>query len=242
MFGLLYGLYVAGSAIVDGVSGTIENHGLKEHGKELQAEGKNPAGIYLDRYGSTRLINSGELCRVDPAINENLGKDVCVRDIHGNVIRNMTEEKRINRANEAVRKGRTVYLYNEYGNHDYDDYYNVMNYCKGTQFKDLKNGKIYVARNFFIKEKRNYISAYMDLDGKLVRETDSYRNSKNPLSEKEVEEFIIEFNKAQIDGNGWKGTKNEIYPTDRFGEKRKQPSMFALDQFYCNKEVIMGDC
>lgn len=243
MIGLLYGLYVVGAAVVDGVSGAVENHELKEHGRELQAEGKNPAGIYLDRHGATRLINTGELCKVDPAINENEGKDVCVRDIHGNVIRNLTEEKRSVKAREAAMDGRTVYLYNYRGNHEYDNYYDVKSYCKGSQYKDLDTGEIYVARKFFIKDRRTHISFYMDFEGNLIRETDSYKiSNEKVLNEKEVEDFILKFNEAQSNGNGWKGYKKDIYPTDCLGKKRAQPSCFALDQFYCNKEVVWGDC
>lgn len=213
MFGILYTLAKTGAALVDGAMGVVENKQLKKHAKDLQKEGKNPAGYYLDRYGKQRLIDSDKQVTVDFAINESYGKDVCVRDVHGNVIRNLTDEKREARKEEARDNKRTVYLYNEHGNGVYMGATHRDKggdgFCEGAQFKDIETGEIYVARRHYICSDKELgpnapmfsgkVIMYMTLDGKLVRESDSdalkRRRGEIKPSKEMIDAYIEKYNR-----------------------------------------------
>lgn len=249
MIGILYTLVSAGILTADCISGAIENHQLRE---DARKRNDNPYGYYLDRRGNERLISTNQLCSVNPMIDEHDGKDVCVRDIRGNVIRNLTEEKREERRLEAIEKGRSVYLYREYGNGIYNGTYHRDfggdGYCEGAQFKDLKNGNIYVARNFYVKDLSNTcgdVYYYMDFNGKLVRESDCMKfkraSGECKISKESSDLFIKNFNESQ-DKNGYNNTKNDICIVDNFGKATGKINEYALKQYYCNNKAVSDDC
>ena len=249
MIGILYVLLQTGAAVASGVSDVIRNETSKTIAKELQKEGKNPYGTYYDCRGRERLLENGTICSVDVAVVEDDGQDRCVRNVHGEVIRNLSEEESNERKENAIKDGRTTYLYRKNGNGIYNGKYHLDRggdgYCWGTQLKDLTTGDIYVARRFLVTEgkKKQYTNFYMDLNGLLVREADSdiYKRKigENVLSEEAVKEFIKKFNNKQ-NGNGWYDCKDKIVLKDNFG-KAKGFNQIYLRKYYCNENDVSQD-
>lgn len=198
MFGLIYLATSTVASIVSGVKGAHENSECIKRGKERKRKGQNIANIYYDRLGTTRDLDTHDIVSVDHIYCESRGEDACVRDLYGNVLRNLSEEKRTERWNAIQMNnpnGDTVCFWKPHS---------VNNAIWGNQYKDLKTERIFVARNFKYPTSYGTCGAsgdfYMDCQtGLLVRETDMYkkRRDKNRVSDELVERFIIEFNNRQ---------------------------------------------
>lgn len=257
MFGIIYALICTGAALVNAANNGISNAQGKQWAREQEAAGREMYGTYFDYRGVRRDIKTNEYRNVDFAIVENDGKDRCVRGLHGEVIRNLTEEEANRRKQVAIAEGRTAYLYRKYGNGIYNGSYHRDHggdgFCEGTQFKDLKTGQIYVGRRFFVNDpalKRdglfggNTMCFYMNLDGLLVREADCemFKRRRGELvpSRKNVANFIEEFNEKQLHGNGYKGWKDKMYHKDAFG-KVSGKNQYAFKQYYCNDCQVSQD-
>lgn len=239
MFGIIFGALVLGAAVVDGLVGVVSNHNAREHAKTLD---ENKSNIYVDRSGATRDIRTNIRVDLDPDVVELHGQDKCMRDYNGNILRNFTEEKREKRRIDAIKKGRTVYLYRERANGIYQGEehreFGGDGYCEGTQFKDLATGEIYVARKIYIKEKRVFVPFYMNLNGMLVRTCDSYKLNSD-LSQKEIRDFIVLFNNKQK-ANGWNNCKDKMFFKDRFGNITIR-NPYTSKEYYCCENKITGD-
>lgn len=145
---------------------------------------------YLDMYCVERRPN-GDYCKT----KRNRNGDLIQEDIHGNVVRNFSQEKRdkINSSSET-----TVLKMS-------DEDLTVSTYTnpvpKGIKYIDKKTKEEYVIRCFFVpvsEKKRYYVYFYMRTsDGTLVRTTDG-ENKYGHLKDRDIiDQFIQEFNQNQ---------------------------------------------
>ncbi len=257
MIGILFTLFNIGVAAADGISKAVQtNDGIKR-AYERKANGIEDYNTYFDYRGVRRDLNTHEIRNVDFAIVESDGKDRCVRDVHGNVVRNLTEEEADKRKQKAIAMGRTTYLYRKYGNGIYNGSYHRDHggdgFCDGAQFKDLKTGQIYVGRMFYVRDPAlkgdgyyggNTMYFYMDLKGLLVREADcemlKRKRGERVPSEENVMKFIAEFNDKQLYGNGYNGWKDRMYRKDAFGNISGKDE-YAFNKYYCNDSQARQD-
>lgn len=230
MFGIFYALGLAIATIVSGTSSMLENKYQIDKAKKARAKGNNKYNIYTDRRGAIRDIESGQLRNIDPITVEKEGMDQYVRDIYGNPIRNLSAERRIERIQESSKDPkRTVSLWKE-GSTTRNAGFECHPYCTGKQYRDLKNGNIYVCRMLSFPDEviRNggYGKFYMDIrNGLLVRECDSQKYDREKgfyeYSEDTCNSFIEYFNRKQKEGgchplarkkeiSGWDLTENEF--------------------------------
>lgn len=239
MFGIIMAIVSTGTALIDGIRRGHENVQAIKRGYQRQLDGTDDTNTYFDIHGNRRDLKTHQIRKVDFAIVESHGQDRCIRDQYGNIVRNYTEEKREARRKEALANNRTVYLYRELANGIYSGEehreFGGDGYCEGQQYKDLSNGHIYVGRSIMIKGTQiEHVDFYMDLNGYLVREADSWRlkrkRNETLLSKDEVNRFIIEFNNNQ--------RNNKPKPhLDNFGKpiKNNGEYIYDLGQYYHNK-------
>ena len=254
MFGIVMAILSLGHATIDGIKKVREDSYAIKRAQERKANGKDYTNTYFDWKGTRRDLDTHQYRRVDFEVVENYGQDQCIYDIHGNVVRNLTAERRnkkyLDAKDSALVTGRTVVLYRDgngvYGGKSHRDL-GGDGYCEGSQFKDLKTGQIYVARRFVLKDKDktcgDVIYYYMTLDGMLVREADSIikkrKNNEVKVSKETSLKFINQFNSKQRQ-NGWYDTKDKMFFRDAFGNKAGRNTA-ATDKFYCNDAKIRYD-
>lgn len=253
MFGIALSVATLIAGICSGLKKNHENELAHKRGLERRANGTDITNTYFDCDGIRRDLDSHAPRIVDLQIVESRGEDQCIRDVNDNIIRNLSEERRMKKFNEARRKGgRTVVLYKTIGNCPTNENQGGDGYCYGPQFKDLTNGEIYVARRFEVRPLKKgcdvdfgYVTFYMRLDGIIVREADSVTQKRNRgkdvPSVEEVKKFIDIFNYKQKNGNGWNDCKNKINKIDSFGNIVGK-NCYALYRYYCNKSVVYVDC
>lgn len=253
MFGIIMGLISTGCAMIDGIKRGYESAQGYNRGLQRKANGSDNTNTYFDWRGACRDLDTGELRFVDPILNESYGQDQCIRDVRGNVVRNLSEERRQAKFDEAKKKGdRTVVLYDKNGIViRAAKSQNIKDYCEGPQFKDLANGSMYVARRFKLKDLKKgdeidagYVTFYMNFDGLLVREADSVTKKReqgvNVPSVEEVTAFINKFNTKQGCENGWYNCKDKIYHRDSFGNL-DYINFYNASQFYCSENIVFND-
>ena len=254
MIGIIMGLVTTGHAIIDGIVRSYESAQGYNRGLQRKADGTDNTNTYFDWRGTRRDLDTGEIRFVDPILNESYGQDQCIRDVYGNVVRNLSEERRQAKFDEAKKKGdRTVVLYDSEGIVVRTaKSQNIKDYCEGPQFKDLENDSMYVARRFKLKDLKKgdsadvgYVNFYMNFDGLLVRESDSVTQKRkqgiNVPSVEEVNAFISKFNAKQSCENGWYNCKNKMYHKDNFGNLDHLDS-YEVGRYYCNKNKVFTDC
>ena len=198
-------------AVKDGV----ENSQAWNKGYNKKVKGQNNYNIYYDNRGCARDLDSGRRVYIGP-----YGKhgEVIVEDERGNVLRNITQEKRDIKYEEKKRNtnGDTVCRY--MSEHDVSS--RKMS-VPGERYKDLNNGRLYVERT--IKTDRVRINPncagykrlngctemkfYIDVDTLMVvRETDSsYQFRKKCLAEgdkwaltdEEINSLISDINESR---------------------------------------------
>lgn len=243
MIGIVFSLIHLGEQLVDNVHKIIQTEQGIRRAEERKANGTDNTNTYFDWRGARRDLNTNELRHVDFAIAENDGQDQCIRDMYGNVVRNLTQEKRDGREEASIRSGRTVYLYREYANGIYNGAehrdFGGDGLCEGSQYKDLRTGAVYVARRVPMKGVGTpSVPCYMDLSGRFIREADSVElNRKNGTitsSKEEVIEAMAELNKGRI------------RPTpmlDAFGKPRYNDGLYKsqMGKYYLNKNAVKGD-
>ena len=244
MIGLLYLGFMIGGTIFVGLKAANENAGSIKRAKDKQKNGKNPHGIYIDRRGTTRSLSTGKIVSVDYIGCETEGKDQYLRDMYGHPIKNLSEERRVQREAEAKENPdprRTVIEWKK-GIPEVRTHIEGNPYYAGDTYKDLKSGDIYVCRSIplpnDLTQGRRYCSCYMNIDtGLLVRESDSQiydrQRSLYDVPEDVIAKFIDHFNKKQMDRgyffdsnipstNGWDKTESDFSKRLRLGN------------FYCN--------
>lgn len=244
MFGLFYAAVTAIATTISGVKCAIEEQQQIDKAKKRKEEGKNKYNLYTDRKGATRDLATGELRSMDYICCEDRGEDQYLRDMYGNPVRNLSEERRQARYYAAKNDPRrTVSLWKkDYAHSKQLAGYQGRPYYCGEIYKDLSNGKLYVCRRFSIPSEvsSGYGSGkyYMDTEtGFLVREADSmiYERQKGccNVSEETSKKFIDYFNKKQQGEGyhlrskvrnkyGWDDTETELGKASRMGN------------YYCN--------
>lgn len=254
MFGIIMAVVSLGHATIDGIKKVREDSYAIKRAQERKANGADYTNTYFDWRGVRKDLDTHQYREVDPELVEHYGKDQCMYDINGNVVRNFSEERRAKKykdaQNMALATGRTVVLYRD-GNGVYNGKthreFGGDGYCEGPQFKDLKTGEMYVARRLFVKGKdktdMGCIYYYMTLDGLLVREADSIikkrKQNEIKVSKETSLDFIKQFNEKQRQ-NGWYDTKDKMFFKDAFGNKASR-NYAATDKYYCNNEKIRSD-
>lgn len=172
MFGLLYSLFVGGAHVVKGIQDTIENEEYK------QKYCDDNAGTYHDNKMRMRDQKTGRIVSYE---KDRRTGEVWLRDsLTCQRIRNITQDETERHYEDERRKylnGATARTYVQYGkdNHRNDK-------CRGIRYKDLENGKLYVAREipggyYYINGEECYagttINCLMDLQTyQYVRPTD----------------------------------------------------------------------
>jgi hypothetical protein len=198
LIGILLGLITFGERVVDSAHKAVQSSQGYKRGLERRANGIDNTNTYFDWRGMRKDLDTHEYRSVDLKICERNGEDQCIRDIRGNVVRNLSEERR-NLAFERAKlnSNNTVSLYRKYGNGAYGsgEHRNLGGdgYCEGTQYKDLKTGEIYVARYF------KGVIVYMDFNGRLIRESDETKKARTEGEEfthsaSEIQKYINEYN------------------------------------------------
>lgn len=65
MFAIVYGMFNLIGAIISGTKAAKRNYECIKEAELKRAQGKNRAGIYYDRKGATRLLDTHELVSID---------------------------------------------------------------------------------------------------------------------------------------------------------------------------------
>lgn len=230
MFGLIYAIIIICAVLISGIKCAVEEQEQITKAKKRREEGNNKYNLYTDRLGHTRDLRTGQLRMMDYISCEQEGEEQYLRDIYGNPVRNLSEERRLERRIEAANDPRrTVFFYKE-GPDRIRAGSNGRPYYSGKQYKDLKTGQVYVCRRIeFPREiSPNGGSGvfYMDVsNGLLVREADRQifdrTNGKYKFSEEQCKQFIELFNEKQREGgyapmarsinkSGWKQNESEL--------------------------------
>lgn len=180
---------------------------FKEDRKEYvynKKERSNPNqyGTYYDYKGRERDVKTNQPIYTQRAKNQ----DLIQKDKHGNIIRNISEEKRSiefqKNLIDPVRKN-TVYIWNENDSHRNDPNENR----RGYWHVDYDTRDVYVVRTVkeFTRGRQNdkTLSCFMDINtGKIVRITDAQKNiyerwrerGEKCMSDSEIKEFIDRVN------------------------------------------------
>lgn len=247
MIGLLYLGFMIGGTILAGIKAAGDNEGSIRRAKERHRKGKNPYRIFIDRRGATRSLDTGKIVSVDYIGCETEGKDQYLRDMYGHPIKNLSEERRVQREVEARLNPdprRTVVEWKK-GIPEVRTHIEGNSYYAGDTYKDLKNGNIYVCRSIPLPKEfvqgRKYCSCYMDVNtGLLVRESDSQKFDRQrklyDVSEEIVNKFIGYFNEKQMNegyflnsnipqSTGWNETESDFSKRLRLGN------------YYCNNYI-----
>lgn len=234
MIGIIFGLLNFGGRVVDSAHKAVQNHDGYMRALKRKRDGTDNTNTYFDWQGTRRDLKTHEFRSVDLAVVESYGEDRCIRDIYGNVIKNLSEEDRQQRLAQAkVDPLKTVALHRAIGNGTSTGQvirkYGGDGYCEGPQYKDLETGEIYVARCF------EGVVVYMDLTGRLIRESDRTKRDRRsgkhlPYTESEINKFIEEYNKTRVKKSdlGIPDYQNPLY-------------IHKLNKLYMNKKAIRGE-
>ena len=249
MFGLVYAIIIFFAIVISGIKCAIEDNEQISKAKELKAEGKNKHDLYTDRLGHTRDLRTGQLRHMDYVGCEAEGKDQYLRDMYGNPVKNISEERRWERVAEAradarrtVSLWKPAIIYHKRGREGNPPWY-------GNEYRDLENGRKYVCRTLTfpheINEKGGGGKYYMDTQtGLLVREADCQifdrKHGKYEYSEEMNKAFIEFFNKKQSTTGYFRDSKRpRVSGWDQVeSESDKQK---RLDDFYCNRDNCLDE-
>ena len=219
MFGFLYAIGLGIGGLIHGVKTSARDAELKEKWSELERNGENLGHIYMDSKGHFRTLRSGQI--VIPTLKNG---DSVIEDLHGNVLYNISQEKREKDFKEKVKEnnGKERAIYYTVYDCKTTPIQSKSEVVTGTVYRDVYNNALYFKRifywtdddmsyenawgikcDFLRKQKYSYCKVfYMDINtAKLVdvAETDSTKFNAPP---DKCQEFIKYFNKAQ-DNGGW---------------------------------------
>ena len=233
MFGLFYTLAQTLHLIGSGVKVDYEEHLARDRGKERLAKGENNMNVWIDRFGQYRDLDTDEVRVFSRGFG---GEDDKLLDSKGNVIRNLSLEKRIKEAAKLAAQApegtkAVRYTYWHYNNTPMKK--SASEYVEGTVYKNIKTGELYLSRHFrwFDNDMTSYASIradlgethsarfYMNMDGLLVSIADG-------CNEDEIAcyRFMNYFNKQQKETDGW-----AFSPYFDFDKKHR-----FMNTYYCN--------
>lgn len=225
MFGLLYGLFFGGAYAASKISESIEDSQWKKHAIEEKNAGRNTENLYRDHKGIYR-----DLFTHQPRVQYvNKYGEACLSDIHGNTVRNLSEEKKnnewIQRLKESDEGVKAVFY----------EYWTKVNsrlredgpIC-GNVYKDVRTGELYFERTIIwdpvtfkqsnlLNPQAMVSKFYMRIsDGTLAGRSDDweeayenrYKDTFLKPTEAQAEEFILFFNEKQKNG-GWRYYSND---------------------------------
>lgn len=226
MFGVLYAISVGIGSIISGTKGIIDNSKAYNRGEQRYQSGEDLSRTYIDRKGATRDLVSNQYVDVRRSFDSRDDDDLYVWQ-NGNKIRNVSELKREREfylGTQGNCLNRTADLYDR-------RYWSLGRSSnakiKGSFYKDLETGDIYVCRSFYVE--KSTVLFYMSIKtGYLIRKSDTQfdyesKYPNNVVDNKAIYDFIIDFNKKQKDG-GWYVAKDLDGNTVR--------------DYYCNKFEI----
>lgn len=164
MVGLLIAVIGVGAAAVSGIKGYMENIDARYRGEQRCKNSENPWNIYYDRKGYCRDLRTDEIRFVDhdPYTGDTIMKGQSLQTV-ANLSKEWREKRYLEVRSHHPEWQTTVY----YGTLTRKAEGNGK--CvTGDRWKDLDNGRIYVARSY------NNLSFYMDIySGKFVRISDA---------------------------------------------------------------------
>ena len=232
MIGIIFALITFGERVVDSAHKAVQNSRGYKRGLERRSNKTDNTNTYFDWRGTRRDLDTNEYRSVDFAVCEQYGEDQCIRDIKGNVVRNLSEEKRNLEFEKAkLNPNNTVALYRKNGNGIYAGRehreFGGDGYCEGTQYKDLKTGELYVERYF------KGVIVYMDLYGRIVRESDKTKIERN--TEKCFRYTPLEIKKL-IDEYNLNRTKKCDLGAPNYNDCLY---LYRLDKVYMNSEKVL---
>lgn len=242
MFGLIYALWEISCSIITGTKSAEEEIKCIEKGFAAKRNGCNKANVYTDRAGHLRDLGSGNSVMIDHINCESEGRDAWLRNQYGDPIRNLSKEIReeiyaqevlYHDPNITVCRWKRAFISSLAG-------LKGNPYYIGVQYKDLKNGKIYVCRQFkFPDEICPNVRGkfYMDTEtGLLVREADSQRidriKGKYVIGEDVNQRFIEYFNKKQLSSGYYHNSNLSVM--DDESEIFKN---IRMQKFFCNDDL-----
>lgn len=165
MFGILYTLFQGGIYLVGNARNAMIN---AENKKKYYRASSNS---YIDYRGVWRNVSNNEALRVD-TVN---GDKCVIEERTKRVVRNVSEDNRIEAKAQAIKDGKTVYKYSDGIRPGVID-----DGCVGTIYKDIETDRMYVIRRM-----PNHCDYYMDIETmKLVRITDESLKIYNPYPSK----------------------------------------------------------
>ena len=210
MFGFVYlfGHLIGGTA--SSLKGISQNAELRDHGKSLYEQGKNPFAFYVDRKGVTRLIENDEPASIE---HDYLTGDVWL--CYGTPQRrqrNLSEEWRwtyYKKIKQMPIGHKTVIndimiRYQPDKNivkSDESNMWNELCYAYGQWYKDIRTADLYVKRCIKCKDGKRRQFYMLITNGYLVRITeDAYDQdiANNTFDEDMLKETIKEFNSDRV--------------------------------------------
>lgn len=201
MFGFLYSLFIAGSAVVTGTRECIDN---TKKSIKAENEGKD---WYLTRKGQQRLVSNNKLCSNTYDIKTG---DRILEDEDGNLIRNYSSERREQRRLQAIKEGKKYYLYTEPT--DKLESLRIPHY--NHIYKNVNTGESYLINNHY-----GY-GIYVDMKGYVVEPTEAtyemINECKIKYGENVYNEKIKKLNKSielinELNKFSWKDS-NKPFP------------------------------
>lgn len=178
MLGLLYTLFAAtGSAIYKSkVRSDDSSYNLKNR-KEAQLKGEPLYFGFMNGYGSKFMTKTGNWCKEFTRNGDEYYQDSKTGEVI-NWSEYLRKKKDEEMRQEALRKGKTVYIY-EYKNEKYEDF-NMQ--CQNI-YIDLKTNKVLKKHHFTVANgipgegKKQTVFVYIDPDNnKILRPDDDYKD------------------------------------------------------------------
>ena len=223
MFGIFYGIFsilaVSSYKIKRGIEASNDRHRARERGLDT----------YTNRHGKTTYVKNGRWVCTSKVNGHTVLKDVMTDEVY----RDYTAENELYRRSaariKALQTDKTVYVYMQ--SKDVPKY----NPWKGTRYKDLKTGDIYVKRRELIGFD-DYCDFYVNIStGMYVRKTDEQKEKDKHWYKKldSVGDRNLNILKSM--------TKNKNISDEEFNEKLQKmidDSIRTINHRFINDERI----
>lgn len=252
-FGFLPGLSTIINAafgigfIKNKISHSNTTKALKEDSIRQYKEGKNPSGTYMDSHWRERDIFTNKI--VYRGFNR--AGDKIIEDEKGNIIRNITEQKRKDNFKEKVLEGEKYIFWQEWNN-----LYSGISDSNGGKvygkiFKKADTGELVIEKNAWVtcdnleyipdclidpyRKKHDwysiqYIRMYIGLNDGLIKD---FINSKEPdFIVKDIQDRFFDFFNEEQQMGGW--VRRSLERRGIKPEKGREKRDFYLENKYVN--------
>lgn len=200
MFGILYTIFMSIGGFGYNYKQTIKEQGRRE--KAYTSYDRT----YYDKKGKRRLVDNNRWVTSDVVNGDRVLRDVDTGKIYRNFSNEQRNKKWAKLKQEAIEKGKTVYLY------IYSSQIPLEDPWKGDRYKDITTGDVYVIRR-----------QYLNLNG--GRDCKFYVNIKTGLYVRKTDEQIIK------DQYWYKKLETVKEDTIRFNKNKKQYKNLSKEQF-----------